>query len=125
MTNVIESWARRRQLVMRLGLAFVLLFAGISILSNPSDWIGFVPEWMDNFIPRETFLQIHAYFEILLAVLTIFNKWPKILYAVTALDMLSILIFYGVDSVTFRDIGVLALAVGLWLDSFTPTTVSS
>lgn len=120
-----QKLIKYRHLVLRLGLAFVLIYAGISIIRNPGDWIGFVPEWMEKIVSRELFLTIHAYFEVMLGLAAIFNFWPRVLYLVTALDMLSILVFYGIDAVSFRDVGLLALAFGLWLDSMNESRVSS
>ena len=108
--------------ILRLGLTIVLLYAGISMLIDSTPWIGFVPMWLVGILikiglPVELFLAAHAIFEIILA-LWILSGW-HIRWAglVLFLDMLSILIFYGIDLVTFRDIGLLGAALFLSLYS--------
>lgn len=114
------------QLIFRLGLAFVFIYAGIGSLTNPEGWVGFVPGFVSSLISAETFLVIHGIFELVLAVAILFNLWPKIVYAFAALSLLGILFFYGVDEVTFRDVGLFALSVGLWVQAMrAPSTQTS
>ncbi len=109
----------KKKYLLNVGLAFTLLYAGISILLNPSDWIGFVPVWVSKFgTTREFALQSHAFFEIFMGVWLLSNwrvKWVAIL---AALDMLSIIVLNGTGAlpITFRDIGLLFMAVYLAVD---------
>ena len=44
---------------LRLGLAFVLIYAAVSAFFNPEAWIGFVPGFIGNTITRGYFLFVH------------------------------------------------------------------
>lgn len=100
------------ELVLRIGLAGVFLYAGVNSLLNPTSWIGFVPQ-----IPfRELALMAHGVFEILLALILLSGLWKRLASILAFLSLAGILIFYGVDDVSFRDFGLLAAAYALMLD---------
>ena len=103
-------------LFLRIGLAFVFLYAGISIIANPTAWIGFLPDFIDIFFSKRTLLYIHAGLDILLGLWLLSNK--NIFYAslLSALNILGIIVFnLGALDIIFRDIAIfftcLALAI--------------
>ena len=102
-------------LALRLGLGLVLIYAGVSILANPDSWIGYVPQWVGKIAAPETFLTVHGIFELILGALIITGFFLPIASLLLFLDMGSILLFYGVDDVTFRDFGLLMSAFALFL----------
>ncbi len=102
-------------LVLRLGLGLVLIYAGIGMFANPENWAGYVPQWLGEIVAPETFLTVHGVFELILGVLIITGFFLPLASFLLFLDMGSILIFYGVDDVTFRDFGLLMSALALFL----------
>ncbi len=108
--------SNKAKFLLRLGLAFVFAYAGIAALMSPTSWVGYVPQWVSGFVSPETFLLLHSIFELALAAAILFKIKPKIAYALAALDLLAILIFSGIDAVTFRDVGLFFLAFALWLE---------
>lgn len=113
------------ELALRIGLAGVFVYAGINSLLNPTAWIGYIPQWINN-VPlfselveglqfRELFLKIHGAFEILLAVALLIGFWKRITSILAFLSMAGILVFYGVDDVSFRDFGLLGAAYALMI----------
>lgn len=100
-------------LLARLGLAAVFLYAGISALLRPTDWIGYIPAQLVALspIPDTTLLLMHSIFEILLGALLLIGWQVRILGVLAALNLLFILVFVGIDPVTFRDLGLIALAL--------------
>lgn len=107
--------SNKSQLVARLGLAAIFIYAGVSIFLKPDDWVGFIPTWVTELSPLTSLqmMQLHAVFELALAALLLANWKTRFVGLVAALDLLSILLLYGVDPVTFRDIGLVALALTL------------
>ena len=106
-------------LPLRLGLGLTYLYSGIGLITEPTNWYGFAPGWVTDFVERfttmDTFLRIQGCGELALALLTLawFLK-PKAAFVVAilgALHVASILAFAGIDPLTFRDIGLL----GAWL----------
>ena len=105
-------------LVLRLGLGLSLLYAGFDILRSPDTWIGYVPQWVEMLgASREHFLAVHGIGEIVLGVALISSFWLPVASLLVALDFLSILVFYGIDSVSFRDFGLMMAAFALFLRS--------
>lgn len=102
-------------IILRFGLGFTLIYAAISIWLSPTDWIGFVPRWVEMFGSREDFLISHAVLEFILGLGLLIGKYLPWLGAIAALDFFSILVFYGIDAVSFRDIGLTAAALALFL----------
>ena len=105
-----------KKYLINIGLSFTLLYAGINILRFPSDWIGFVPQWVTNFgVTREFALQSHAFGEIFLGLWLLSNYKVKWVALLAALDMASIIILNGTGAlpITFRDIGLLFMAIYL------------
>lgn len=110
----------KKQYVLRVGLAFTLLYAGIDSLLSPSDWIGFVPVWVQSLhITRLFALQSHSVVEIVLAVLLLTGWQKRAVASLVFLDILAIIMVNGfgpsVFQVTFRDVGLLAIALYLAL----------
>ncbi len=104
-------------LLLRISLAFVFIFAGIRSLMNPSDWIGFVPEWVSNFgFTRENALFAHALLDIALGLLFLGNVKVKLfaLLAAVWLFVIALAPGLGVLDITFRDIGLGIAALALF-----------
>lgn len=105
----------KETLILRIGLAVVLIYAGVKILMDPFSWIGFVPDWVTFLAAKESFLKLHGIIEIVLGLGLLSGFYPAVFSGLTFLDFVSILIFYGIDDVVFRDIGLAAAALALLL----------
>lgn len=103
------------QFVLRIGLAGVFLYAGLSSLMSPDLWIGFIPTWVSSIIPADIFLLVHGIMEVVLAFLLVGGVFLPFASFVAFADLLSIILFFGIDEVTFRDFGLLAAALALYL----------
>ena len=100
---------------LRLAVAIPILWAGVRGILNPTDWVGFVPAFVSNFVDPEVFLVAHGFLWIITAAGILAGFWRPFFAAVAAVGILSILIFYGVDDITFRDIGLALVAFVLFL----------
>ena len=99
---------------LRVGLAITFLYVGIASFMDPISWIGFVPGFIEIIISAEKFLYIHSIFNVILALLLLFNK--KIFYVanVSAVYLFGITVFnIGAIDIVFRDIGLFFMAVAL------------
>lgn len=101
-------------LFLRLGLAFTFIYVGFAALVNPANWVGFIPEFVDNIIARNSFLVIHSVFDIALG-LWILTGWKNFYSSVVASVLLfGIIVFnLGALDIVFRDIGLLFAALAL------------
>ena len=111
---------------LRVGLGCMYLYSGVGLLRAPSSWYGFAPVWVvdiwERIAPFDVFLRIQGAVELVIAALLLcwfLGRWGLRIGAVLATgEFAFILIFAGVDLVTFRDIGLLGATLALLVLSF-------
>ena len=111
------------QFFLRLGLGAMFAYSGLDIVLHPSAWtwaLRGLPTIITDQINRigpETYLRGQGVAELVLAAAFLAWFLPRPLVRVAAffaaVEMAAILIFVGVDAVTFRDIGLLGAALGV------------
>ena len=90
------------------------------IIKNPEAWGGYIQAWAASLLPLPilqmmilvAILDITVGFFLLIDVLT----WLAAL--VGALHLITVLTVAGITDITVRDIGLLGLALSIWLHSF-------
>lgn len=104
------------EFILRLGIAFTFLYAGISSLLSPLSWIGFVPDFVEFLLSKELFLILYSISEIILGI-WLLSKW-KVFYSslISSILLLAITLpnITAMD-IIFRDIGLFLAAVSLTL----------
>lgn len=119
--------------VLRLGLGLMYLYSGYDLFANPQHWYGFVPKWLSQAVlavgPIELYLKLQGIGELIIGLLFLAwfaGRWVVRVAAVLAtIEMVLILIFVGIDPITFRDIGLLGAAAALLILSFESRTVEN
>jgi len=123
MRTFINSRLTSPAFLLRLGLTFTFLYAGISSLLNPSDWIWYIPKFVESFVPASFALSSFSVVEIILALWLITGKYLKYSALATTLVLASItLASLNVFQVTFRDVGLTLAAFALWQLERNPET---
>ena len=105
--------------LLRIGLAFAFVYAAISSLVSPQNWVGFIPNFIANIFPTSILLVLFSIYEFALGAWLLSNK--KIFYAsiVSSVTILLIVIFnLAVLDVVFRDVAILLMAVALAVLSY-------
>ena len=111
--------------VLRISLAVMYVYSGIDLIRHPKSWYWAVhplPTFAKGAINSfgiDLFLQIQGAIELMFAVILISWFLPKV-FSMTvafliAFEMSLILIFFGVDGITFRDIGILGASLSLYI----------
>jgi uncharacterized membrane protein YphA (DoxX/SURF4 family) len=102
--------------ILRLGLAFVFIYAAISGFQHPEAWVGFVPHFVTNFISAKTFLDVFGVFQLILALALVTGKYIRYTAALSFLAITGLLVF-NLNSliVTFRDVGLACMALALFV----------
>ena len=109
-------------LVMRLSLAFVFGWFGVNEILNPRYWSGYVPPMAAEILPIPIlpFVQGHGAVLIFLAICFLFRfqlRYTGILAILVLLSIIGGLISTnGFDEIVVRDIGILGLAISIWLN---------
>lgn len=116
------NYQKISNLFLRYGLALTYLFSGYDLIANPRSWSVFVPYWFANMLPVDvlTYIQIQGVVELLIALAFITGYFIRPAAFVSALEMVAILLLYGVDAVTFRDLAILGGSLALFVASFAP-----
>src|SRR5579863_6645187 len=82
----ITSW------LLRIGLAVVFLYASISSLQHPLEWVGFLPTFMTKTIAATTLIKLFAVYELALSGWLISGKLLKYSALLCALTLAGIVI---------------------------------
>ena len=108
-------------IVLRIGLALVLLWFGISQLVMPDNWVGWLPSWLPSFgLEPTTHVFINGGIETLLALSILAGLFTRAAATLAAVHMLAVVIAVvsvsGFDATAVRDVGVFVgiVAVALY-----------
>ncbi len=107
--------------ILRIGLGLMFAYSGTSLIRHPLDWQGFLPPWfgelVSRFLPLPTYLAFQGIGELVMAAVFLLPFMPRNIVRVAAmaaaLEFAGILLFTGLDLITFRDIGLLGAAAAL------------
>lgn len=104
----ITSW------LLRIGLAIVFLYAAISSLQHPLEWVGFLPTFLTKEVAATTLIKFFAVYELILALWLLSGKFLKYCALLCALTLAGIVITNPSQLITtFRDIGLACMALAL------------
>lgn len=112
--NKISFW-KNPDFLLRIGIAFTFLYAGVSSLIEPSDWIWYVPDFTDKVIPKEISLFLFSIAEVILGVWLISGWKTKFAALISTLILGGItLLSLNAFQITFRDVGLVLAALALF-----------
>lgn len=106
---------------LRLGLGLMYIYSGYDLFANPQHWYGFVPQWFSRAVTSvvsiEAYLRLQGIGELIIGLLFLAwfgGRWGvRAASTVAALEMALIILFVGLDPITFRDLGVLGGTLAL------------
>lgn len=109
-----NNQSKQAKLLLRLGLAAVYLYAGISGLIDPQAWIGFMPQFVGKILPATTALLLFSIFQIALSIWLLSGWKTRYAAILTALTTAALMVVnLGALIVTFRDIAIIFAALAL------------
>ncbi len=111
--------------ILRVGLAITFIWIGILIIKNPEAWGGYLEPWVVGLLPIPIVQAMigTAFLDIVIGVLLLFNSFVWLAALVGAIHIIIVLTVSGITDITVRDIGILAAAVALTVDSL-PKTIT-
>jgi len=120
MTRVSTEWP------IRVGCGCVNLYSGFFLLTDPQRYYKYVPGWLDSFAnliaSLDTYLRFQGIGEVLIALGLLGWFLPRWCVRIAAIlltaEMTLILLFVGVDAVTFRNMGLVGAALALVSSSY-------
>jgi uncharacterized membrane protein YphA (DoxX/SURF4 family) len=116
---------RYADLLLRVALAFSLIYPPFSALSDASNWIGYIPLFALRLWPWSALSLLHTFgvVEVVLA-LWILSGWKIWMPSALAGFILLVIVLTNADQfiVLFRDLSIAGLAFGLALRHFPKRT---
>lgn len=106
---------------LRIAIGIMYLYSGLDLITHPGDWEVFLPDWLyrilDTWKMTLPFLQVQGAAEVLAGIIFLLflsPRWLVIAAAIfTAIEMILILAFLGIDKITFRDMGLIGASLSL------------
>lgn len=100
---------------LRVGLALVFIWFGLTQIANVSDWVGWLPGYASALpISPEALVYINGTFELFFGLLLLVGFYIRLSASLLALHMVHILSVVGYGEIWVRDfalfVGVLTLA---------------
>ena len=116
----------RTEWPLRLGCGFVNLYAGFFLLTDPARYYKYVPSWLSHVANAvasvDAYLRLQGIGEIMIALCLLgwfCPRWcVRVASTLLTVEMTLILIFTGVDAVTFRNIGLVGAALSLLISLY-------
>jgi len=111
--------------VMRISLAFVFGWFGISEIFNPVYFSGYIPPFVRAlpFFNPNLFIQTHGVVLTLLSLCLVLKFYLRITGILNILMLMQLIIglllISGFSEIVVRDIGLLGLATSIWLYEIT------
>ncbi len=112
----IDKYQHHAPKVLRIGLALVFLWFGISQILTPFNFVGYLPSFILNFTPGEVVVRLNGILETLLALLLIFKKYVRLVSAILALHLVTIILSLGYNEIAVRDFGLLLAMIAVFLN---------
>ena len=111
---------------LRLGCGCVNLYAGFFLLTDPARFYIYVPVWLSRGASAvasvDAYLRLQGIGELMIAIGLLgwfFPRWcVRVAAMLFTVQMTVILIFAGVDGVTFRNIGLVGAALALLISLY-------
>jgi uncharacterized membrane protein YphA (DoxX/SURF4 family) len=104
-------------IALRLGLGITYIWIGVLMTMNPSVWGGFFPEIIRDLSYSKQVVIAAGFLDFLIGLLLIINRFTPVAALASTIHMSGILIVYGLDSITVRDIGLLGASISVFLTS--------
>ena len=110
--------------VVRIGIALVFLWFGISQVTDPSVWTALIPDYVKALPLSDMQLVLgNGIFEIIFGTLLLIGLWTRISALLLSIHLLHILTVVGYNAIGVRDFGLLLACVSIFLYGADPFSV--
>lgn len=110
-------------LLLRIGLGFVFFWFGLDKLIHPGNWVVYITPFLSSiiFFDITLFLFMLGTIEIIFGIL-LWAGWKlRIVSLLISIHLFLIIIFTGFNEITIRDIGLLSIALALFIQNRKPS----
>lgn len=108
MNNYMKQLHHFAPVVLRLGIAGVIIWFGTSQLLDQSAWTSFIPDWAISIthLSAKVLVLFNGLFEIVTGILLAYGLFVRPIASLLFLHMCSIVMTVGLSPIGVRDIGV-------------------
>ena len=121
---MLKSLASHSEFIMRIFLAFVFLWFGVSEIVDSNNWVSYMPSFILSLGIGANFLvQIHGVILTAVSICLVFKLFIRFAGFLAIFIMIQLIIGlliigkFEINEIVVRDIGILGLAIGVWLNS--------
>jgi uncharacterized membrane protein YphA (DoxX/SURF4 family) len=109
-------YASYAPVMVRLAISAVVMWFGVSQLTNPSMWLGVVPAWATGMgLTANTIIFLNGIFEVIASILLAIGLFVRPVAALLGLHLLVITHGFGPSATGVRDFGLSLAAFGVAL----------
>ncbi len=110
----IKDTTKASSFLIRIGLAFVFLYAAIFMTLDPDKYIIYFPNFMRELVPGHTLLHAFAVFEVILSLFLILGLFPFFTAFVSFITMFALTVVnLEYFSSLFRNVSIIMSALAL------------
>ncbi len=104
--------------ILRIGLALVFLWFGISQISDTVNWVGYIPDWVVNLssLNATTIVYLNGGFEIIFGTALLFGLFTRFVAFLLFLHIADITFTVGFDAIGVRDFGLTIATLVVWIN---------
>src|SRR3989338_10261171 len=112
--------------LLRVGLSITFLWIGVLIFKNPESWGGYLQPWAAGLlpVPLEQAMIGTAILDIIIGVFLLIDFLPWLAALAGAVHLVIVLTVSGITDITVRDIGLLAAALALAIESLPQSMIA-
>ncbi len=110
--------------LLQIGLAITFFVIGMMILQDPEGWGALIQPWALKLVPGSVVdaMRQTAYVDMGLGILFLIGPVAWIAALVGSVHIVIVLVTVGVNTITIRDIGLLAATIALCIET-TPASL--
>lgn len=108
--------------ILRVGTAVTFLWIGILILKEPASWAVYIQSWVADISPFSltSVMVATALLNLFVGILLLLNYKAWVGAFLGSLHLILIITVVGINSITIRDIGLLAATLAIFVSSVPP-----
>lgn len=103
--------------ILKVAVGVTFVWIGVMITVEPGVWEAFFPEFITSLEYSQELMFAFGVFDFLLGLFLIIDRFTPVVSLLASVHLLGILIFYGIDSITIRDVGLLGATICIFLFS--------
>lgn len=101
-------------MTVRYAIAFVFLWFGINQIFNPTDFMGYLPDFILQLESAQTIVIINGITETILGLLLALGIFIRPVTAILAAHLIGIIFSLGYNDIAIRDVSLLIATIAIF-----------